>query len=88
MHCGHTEAMYSKAYGKEISKLKLNYSPYIFIPVQNKIYVLSSIDKKRDTLLRKGTEILKINGFTADSIIKSSRQMVTVDGYNLTEKTI
>lgn len=86
LHCGHTEAIYSKAYGKEVSKVKLNYSPYIFIPVQNKIYVLSSIDKKGDTLLRKGTEILKINGFTADSMIKASRQMVTVDGYNLTGK--
>ena len=86
LHCGHTEAMYSKAYGKEVNKLKLNYSPYFFIPVQNKVYVLSSISRKRDTLLTKGTEILKINGYTVDSMLKACRQMITVDGYNITGK--
>ncbi|MDX2174358.1 MAG: S41 family peptidase [Bacteroidota bacterium] len=86
LHCGHTEAIYSKAYGKEVNKLKLNYSPYIFIPVQNKVYVLSSINRKKDTLLPKGTEILKINGFAVDSMLKASRQMITVDGYNVTGK--
>lgn len=86
LHCGHTEAIYSKAYGKEVNKLKLNYSPYIFIPVQNKVYVLSSINKRRDTLLAKGTEIIKINGFTVDSMLKACKQMITVDGYNETGK--
>lgn len=86
LHCGHTEAMYSKAYGKEINKLKLNYSPYLFIPVKNNVYVLTGIDKKRDTLLKKGTLILKINGYKTDTILKLCRQMITVDGYNTTGK--
>jgi len=86
LHCGHSEVGSSRKYIKEINKLKLNYSPYIFIPVQNKVYVLASINKKRDTLLKKGTQILKINGFTVDSMLLASRQMITVDGFNQTGK--
>ncbi len=86
LHCGHTEVGFSKKYGKEINKLKLNYSPYLFIPVQNKIYVLAGLTKKRDTLLTKGIEILRINGYSADSMLKACKQMITVDGFNETGK--
>ena len=86
LHCGHTEVVFSKKYGKEINKLKLNYSPYIFIPAQNKVFVYSGLNKKQDTLLTKGTEILKINDFTVDSMLKACRQMITVDGYNQSGK--
>ncbi len=86
LHCGHSEVIASKAYNKEINKIKLNYSPYIFIPVQNKVYVFTGLNKKRDTLLSRGTEIVKINGFTVDSMLKACKQMVTVDGYNQSGK--
>src|SRR5687768_7934162 len=37
--CGHTEVLYSREFYRQVRKLKLNYSPYVFIPIQNKVYL-------------------------------------------------
>jgi hypothetical protein len=84
--CGHTEVIYSKAFYKEIKKYTWNYSPYIFIPIQNQVYVLANLNRKRDSVLRKGTVISKINDIYVDSIIRFSKQFVSSDGYNQTAK--
>lgn len=86
LHCGHTEVLYSKAYYKDVSKAKLNYSPYVFFPVQNKLYVLTNLNKKQDSTLKKGTEITKINGVGVDSMLRYCRRFISSDGYNQTAK--
>ena len=85
-HCGHTEILGSKAFLKKISKLKLNYSPYIFFPIHNKVYVIANLNKKQDSALKKGTEVLKINGIAVDSMLRYCRRFISADGYNTTAK--
>ncbi|MBL7931030.1 MAG: S41 family peptidase [Bacteroidia bacterium] len=87
LHCGHTEVMYSQAFYKEMNKKKLNYSPYIFLPVGKKLYLIANLsNKKQDTVLKKGTEILKINRIPVDSMINYSKHFVSTDGFNQTAK--
>ena len=88
LHCGHTEILYSQAFYKEINKLKLNFSPYIYLPVQNKVYMLTNLDKKKaDTLLKKGAEITKINGVPVDSMLRYSKRFISSDGFNETARS-
>ena len=79
LECGHSEAGVSKAYAKTMAKRKLNYSPYFFVPINNKVYGIASISKK-DTLIKKGDEILSINGISSQSLLTMCRRMITVDG--------
>lgn len=86
LHCGHTEIGLSKASLKAVTRSKQNYSPLVFLPVQNKVYLLASTQKKYDTVLKKGSEILKINGFACDSMLPKIRRVISGDGYNLSGK--
>jgi hypothetical protein len=86
LHCGHTEVLHSSKYYLESARHKNNYSPYFFIPIQNKVYLLTSLNKKRDTIIKRGNEIVAINGITTDSMLKYSKRFITTDGYNQTGK--
>ncbi len=86
VHCGHTEAILSKAYYRAASKQTNNFSPYFFLPINDKIYVLASANKKKDTLLKRGTEIVAINGIAADSMLRYCKRFISTDGYNRTGK--
>ena len=86
LRCGHTEVIYSKAYYRAMNKKKLNYSPYIFLPVNDKVYVLANLNKKVDSTLKKGTEITKINGVGVDSMLRHCKRFISADGYNRTSK--
>lgn len=86
LHCGHTEVLHSSKYYLESARQKNNYSPYFFVPVQNKVYLLTSLNKKKDTLIKRGNEIVSINGITTDSMLKYSKRFITTDGYNQTGK--
>jgi hypothetical protein len=86
LHCGHTEALSSEAYMKAVNKMKPGYSPYVFIPLQEKVFVFASLNRKRDTLLKKGDVITRINGVSTDSMLRLCRKLITTDGYNVTGK--
>lgn len=86
LHCGHTELIHSAKFYMAGSKLKYNYSPYFFIPLKDKVYLFASLNKKKDTLIKKGAEIISINGIAADSILRHSKRFITTDGYNVTGK--
>ncbi|MBL7901557.1 MAG: S41 family peptidase [Bacteroidia bacterium] len=86
LHCGHTEVMGSKAYNKAISKARLNYSPYIFLPVNEKLFVIANLNKKQDSLIPKGVEVKSLNAISADSLMRYCRRFISTDGYNQTSK--
>lgn len=86
LHCGHTELIHSSKFYLAGGKLKYNYSPYFFIPVKDKVYLFASLNKKKDTLIKKGAEIISINGISTDSILRYSKRFITTDGYNVTGK--
>ncbi|MFN7913454.1 MAG: S41 family peptidase [Bacteroidota bacterium] len=85
LQCGHSEVGVSKAYAKAMAKRKVNCSPYFFVPVHNKVYGIASISKK-DTLIKKGDEILSINSISTQSLLSMCKKMITVDGQILTGK--
>lgn len=86
LHCGHTEVMGSKAYNKAISKAKVNYSPYVFLPVQDKLYIIANLNKKQDSLIPKGVEVSALNHIASDSLMRYCRRFISTDGYNQTSK--
>lgn len=86
LHCGHTEVIYSPAYRKYKKKKKTSFSHYTFLPVDNKVYVYANLNKKKDSTLKIGTEITKINGIAVDSILRHCRRFISTDGYNQTAK--
>lgn len=88
LHCGHTEVWQSKAYNKYIKPVKLNFVPYYMITLNNKVYVGTTINPKKDTLLKSGTEILKINSVPVDSILNYSMHFISGDGFNTTGKQL
>ncbi|WP_317898510.1 S41 family peptidase [Aurantibacillus circumpalustris] len=85
-HCGHSEVLYSKAFYKEVNKLKLNYSPYVFLPVKEQLFMIANLNKKQDSSITRGSEILRINGIAVDSMIRYSRRFISTDGFNQTGK--
>jgi len=81
LHCAHTEVSFSKEYSKALKKAKLHFSRYHLMPFDNKVYVMSGINRKKDTLLKQGTIITKINGVPADSFQKFAQKLIPSDGY-------
>lgn len=86
LHCGHTEVLYSNKYYRAMNRQRLNYSPYIFVAVKNTAYVYANLDKKADSTLKRGTEILSINGIAVDSMLRYCRRFISSDGFNQTSK--
>jgi hypothetical protein len=86
LHCGHTEALLSNAYYKAASKELYNFSPYIFIPVKDKVFLIATLNKKKDTLIKKGAEIIAINGIKVDSMLHYCKRFISTDGFNQTGK--
>jgi hypothetical protein len=86
LHCGHTEVLYSNRFYREMNRRKLNYSPYIFIPVGNKVYMIANLNKKQDSTIKKGSEIIKINGVFVDSMVRYTKRFISSDGLNTSGK--
>lgn len=80
-HCGHTEVLPSKAYARAIKPMSLNFLPYYIMAINDHLYSVIPVNTKKDSALRQGTEILKINGISADSILGFSRRMMFSDGF-------
>ena len=85
-HCGHTEVLPSRAYAKAIKPMSLNFLPYYMMAINDRLYSVIPVNTKRDTSLKQGTEILKINGVGTDSILNFSKRMMLSDGFINTGK--
>ena len=86
LHCGHTEVGLSNNSFKAIKKLKLNYSPLVFLPLNGKVYFIASTEKKWDTLIKKVSQIIAINGVLTDSMQSQIPRLISGDGYNTSGK--
>lgn len=85
--CGHT-AESSPMKNKSNIQVSKPILPLDIVINQNKIFVSKILNN--DSLIRKGNEILSINGLESDSILKTIRSISFSDGRNTTfkEKTI
>jgi hypothetical protein len=86
LHCGHTEAISSKEYLREYDKQKFGFSPYVFLPLDNKVYMLATVNRKKDTIIKRGYEIKKINGVPVDTMLTVCKKIISTDGFNQTGK--
>lgn len=79
--CGHTDVFYSSKYLKASKKRQYNFPGYYLMPFNDTVKVLAGLNKKKDTLLKAGTVITKINGVKADSFLHYAQQLISADGY-------
>ena len=79
--CGHTDVVYSSGYLKASKKRRYNFPGYYLMPFNDTVKVLAGLNKKKDTLLKAGTVITKINGVKTDSFLTYARNLITSDGY-------
>jgi hypothetical protein len=81
LYCGHTEVVPSKGYTKAVKPMAFNFMPYYVLAVNNKLYSVIAVEPKKDSIMTRGTEILKINNISTDSIFNFTRLMMFSDGY-------
>ena len=56
------------------------------MPVGDRVYLASNLNKKQDSTLKKGMEIISINGVKVDSMLRYCRRFISGDGFNQTGK--
>lgn len=93
VNCGHTTVRPSKAWNKYSDTARLGK----MFPLSMKLWggngatdemkmVVTANLNRRDSILRRGTEILSINGRSKELIVDSLFKFISTDGYNSTHK--
>lgn len=88
LNCGHTEVVYSRAFAKAIKPMKLNFLPYYVLAVDGKLFSVMPVNRKKDSTIKQGSEILKINNVGVDSILNYSKKLISTDGYVTESKNL
>jgi len=86
LHCGHTDLLFSSSYYRAAKQLSFNFSPYVFLPLNQRAYMIANLNKKQDSTLKRGQELIGINGITVDSMFRHSKRFISADGMNQTCK--
>ncbi len=81
IHCGHTSFMMSKNYNKWISNKTIPSIPLYFRAWNDSLIVTANLNRK-DSVLKRGTVVTAINGFSSRKIIDSIFLFLTLDGYS------
>ncbi len=84
--CGHTTVRPSKAWSKYSDTARLGKMFPLSMKVWEDAMVVTANLNRRDSILKRGTEILKINGKTKELIIDTLIDYISTDGYNRTHK--
>ena len=79
--CGHTSIRYSKAYAHYLDTARLPQFPLILKFWRDTMVVILDLNR-HDTVLRRGTQILSINGRTARQITDTLFPYIVTDGYS------
>jgi hypothetical protein len=83
--CGHTSILASKGYTKYLDTARLTQFPLILKCWPDTMVVAANLNR-RDTILRRGTVIMSIDGRTPHQLTDSLFPYIVTDGYNLTGK--
>jgi hypothetical protein len=86
INCGHTTVRSSKAWAKYSDTVRLGKMFPLSMKVWDEAMVVTANLNRRDSILKRGTEVLKINGRTKDAIIDTLFDYISTDGYNRTHK--
>ena len=81
INCGHTTARYSKKYNQYLEVAKLKAFP-LSVKIWKDTMVVTAILNRKDSVLKRGTPILRINGIKQQEIVDSLGQYLSSDGFN------
>ena len=84
--CGHTTTRPSKSWNKYLDTVKVGKLFPLSVKVWDSALVVTVNLNRRDTVLRRGTVIEKINGHYWKNIVDTMFEYVSTDGYNTTNK--
>jgi len=83
--CGHTSVRSSKAYYNYADTAKMPQFPLILKWWKDTAVVSANLNRK-DTILRRGTVIQSINGWSTDKLVDTLFNYIVTDGHSLTGK--
>ncbi len=86
INCGHTTVRPSKSWSKYSDTVRLGKMFPLSMKVWDDAMVVTANLNRRDSILKRGTVILKINGRTKESITDTLFDYISTDGYNRTHK--
>lgn len=81
IRCGHTSVRTSKAYVKAVQKIKQPAFPLSIKTWKDSMVILNTAFPK-DSVLKQGTIITSVNGFSNQYILDSIFQIIGTDGYS------
>ncbi|MGQ0740263.1 MAG: S41 family peptidase [Bacteroidota bacterium] len=84
--CGHTTIRPSRAWNKYSDTTRLGKMFPLSMKVWDDAMVVTQNLNRRDTILKRGAVITKINGRTKESLVDTMFDYISTDGYNRTHK--
>ena len=81
INCGHTSSRYSHDYNRYLEIARLKTFPLSVKIWQDTMVVTANLNRK-DSILKRGTPILSINGRQQQEIVDSLCKFISSDGYN------
>lgn len=81
IHCGHTVVRPSKAYLKYYSKQNIKLFPFFLKVWADSAIVINNLIRE-DTVIKRGTAIISINGVPVKQILDSMCSLISSDGYS------
>jgi hypothetical protein len=86
INCGHTTVRSSKAWNKYADTARLGKMFPLSMKVWEDAMVVTANLNRRDSILKRGTLITKINGQSKESLADTLFDYISTDGYNRTHK--
>jgi len=84
--CGHTSVRSSKAWIKYSDTARLGKMFPLSVKIWEDTMVVTANLNRKDSILKRGTVITKINGKAEQKIVDTLFEYIPTDGYNLTHK--
>ena len=86
INCGHTTVRSSKAWNKYIDTARIGKMFPLSVKAWDEAVVVTTNLNRRDSILKRGTVITRINGRTKDALTDTMFDYISTDGYNRTHK--
>ena len=86
INCGHTSIRASKYYSRYVDTTRMSRIFPLSLKLWNDTAVVAANLDRRDSVLKRGTLIKKINGWPIPKIVDTLFNYISTDGYNTTHK--
>jgi C-terminal processing protease CtpA/Prc len=86
INCGHTSVRSSKAWSKYSDTVRVGKMFPLSMKLWNDTMLVTANLNRRDSILKRGTMITKVNGMTVPQLTDTMFRYLSADGYNTTHK--